>query len=242
MSTHTQKQRAQELLAIVSQAEQQCGSCGLKIDPGSVYSLHEKIIRCGSCNGWAELVLVPSGDAALTRRVSRFAAVAVPVCEWNRRRKRWERRGTLASEAAHAEAQAACALDAEKRERARARAQKRAAVKDEEYRAIFAQKVRQLYSGIPAGTEHIIAQHACEKYSGRVGRTAAAKELDDEMITLAVVAHIRHMHTDYDDLLLRGVSKADARQRIRGPMQEVLRLWRLPLTCADTRAEQNAFD
>ncbi|MBW1803359.1 MAG: DUF2293 domain-containing protein, partial [Deltaproteobacteria bacterium] len=37
-----------------------------------------------------------------------------------------------------------------------------------------------------------IAEHACRKYSGRIGRTASAKSLDEEAAKLAIIAHIRH--------------------------------------------------
>ena len=39
-----------------------------------------------------------------------------------------------------------------------------------------------------------MAKHACEKYSGRVGRSAAAKSFDATAIDLAVKAHVRHTH------------------------------------------------
>jgi hypothetical protein len=124
-------------------------------------------------------------------------------------------------------------MDAGKREAARMKAQARQAVKDAQYIQAFAIRVRKLYPGVPAEAELEIARHACEKYSGRVGRTAAAKELDEEMVTLAVVAHIRHLYTEYDELLAGGVSKESARQRIRPVVQERLEQWRLPLTCRD---------
>ena len=40
-----------------------------------------------------------------------------------------------------------------------------------------------------------ITGHACQKYSGRVGRSVAAK------------AHLRHVETEYDSLLARGVER-----------------------------------
>jgi len=57
-----------------------------------------------------------------------------------------------------------------------------------------------------AGREQVIAEHACQKYSGRAGRSANAKALDEKAITLAVIAHIRHAETDYDNLLAQGGS------------------------------------
>jgi hypothetical protein len=40
----------------------------------------------------------------------------------------------------------------------------------------FATAIRANYPGCPAPEATEIAEHACRKYSGRVGRTAAAKE------------------------------------------------------------------
>ena len=51
----------------------------------------------------------------------------------------------------------------------------------------------------------IIAEHACRTYSGRVGRSAAAKALDEQAARLAVGAYIRHAETDYDELLMQGL-------------------------------------
>lgn len=39
--------------------------------------------------------------------------------------------------------------------------------------------LRRNYPKMPQGLEKVIANHACQKYSGRVGQTQAAKEFDD---------------------------------------------------------------
>jgi hypothetical protein len=59
-----------------------------------------------------------------------------------------------------------------------------------------------------------IAQHACEKYSGRVGRSAAAREFDPQAVTFAVRAHVRHQHTNYDELLFGGYDRHNARAMV----------------------------
>jgi hypothetical protein len=73
---------------------------------------------------------------------------------------------------------------------------------------------------------HQIAAHAAERGSGRVGRSAAGRELDPQAITLAVIAHIRHLHTNYDSLLMNGVERGDAREQIRGALDLVQDSWR----------------
>ena len=45
-------------------------------------------------------------------------------------------------------------------------------------------------------------------------------------ITLAVVASVRHLDTDYDRLLMSGVPRAEARDRIRTAIDRVLDRWR----------------
>ena len=72
-------------------------------------------------------------------------------------------------------------------------------------------------------------KHACRKYSGRVGRTAAAKELSPEAIRLAVIAHIRHAHTNYDELLAQYADRDMARERIRVEVAAILDDWQGPV-------------
>lgn len=45
--------------------------------------------------------------------------------------------------------------------------------------------------------------------SGRVGRTAAGRSLDEEALTAAAIASVRHKHTKYDLLLMTGVSRVE---------------------------------
>jgi hypothetical protein len=62
--------------------------------------------------------------------------------------------------------------------------------------------------------------------SGRVGRSAAGRALDEDAVMLAVVASVRHEDTDYDRLLMAGVSRAEAREQIRDDVDRVLLAWR----------------
>jgi len=68
-------------------------------------------------------------------------------------------------------------------------------------------------------------EHACRKYSGRVGRSASAKALDANAVRLAVTAHIRHAETDYDDLLLKMVDRSEARMLVRDAVSDILDKW-----------------
>jgi hypothetical protein len=58
-----------------------------------------------------------------------------------------------------------------------------------------------------------------------VGRSAAGRSLDEQALTLAVVASIRHEDTDYDSMLMSGISRAEARDLIRETVDRVLASW-----------------
>jgi hypothetical protein len=58
-----------------------------------------------------------------------------------------------------------------------------------------------------------------------VGRSASAKSLDEKAVRLAVIAHIRHLETDYDRLLAQGYDRREARMEVEGDVGEVLRSW-----------------
>ena len=86
--------------------------------------------------------------------------------------------------------------------------------------------MRALFPDCPREIEKLIAEHACEKYSGRVGRSASAKNLDEQAVKMAVIAHIRHTQTDYDELLAQGYAREDARNEVRDKISAVLESWR----------------
>jgi hypothetical protein len=73
-----------------------------------------------------------------------------------------------------------------------------------------------------------MAGHACQKYSGRVGRSAAAKKFDPTTVRLAVMAHIRHKYTKCDRLLARYNGRQEARSEVRGMIEEILEKWEQP--------------
>lgn len=140
-------------------------------------------------------------------------------------RKRYERQGLLVEAAALARAETECVSDADARARRREREAERRAELDDAYLASFANRVRAGFPGAPPDREHEIAEHACRKYSGRVGRSAAAKALDAEAVRLAVAAHVRHRETNYDELLASGADRHEAREHVARQVDEVLRRW-----------------
>ena len=89
----------------------------------------------------------------------------------------------------------------------------------------MAEEIVRLFPGCPAGRAEAIAGHTSLRGSGRVGRSAAGRSLDEKAITLAVVASVRHEDTDYDSLLMSGVPRDVARERIKAAIDRVLGAW-----------------
>ncbi|EGD99932.1 hypothetical protein TESG_07262 [Trichophyton tonsurans CBS 112818] len=58
-----------------------------------------------------------------------------------------------------------------------------------------------------------VLNHAFLKGSRRVGRSGKVASEKDK-VGLAVEAHIRHVHTEYDDMIRRGLTRERARENI----------------------------
>jgi hypothetical protein len=221
--------QSKDLLVFIVGKDSVCDECGETLTPQSYVTLTEdRRALCLACADLDHLVFLLSGDAALTSRARKYSTRSAVVLKWNRTRKRNERQGLLVEEQAIQRAEQACLGDADVRARRREREGARRAKIDRQFVDSFAALVRELFPRCPAGQETAIAEHACLKYSGRVGRSAAAKALSAEAITLAVVAHIRHTETAYDELLAGGLEQRDAREAITAGVARVLCLWRAP--------------
>jgi hypothetical protein len=216
-----------ELLVFISLRDSTCGECGEELGHGAWIMLNKaEGALCLSCADLDHLVFLASGDAALTRRARKYSTLAAVVLKWSRARNRYERQGLLVENEALEKAEQECLADSESRARRREREAEKSAELDKEYISQFAARVRELFPRSPSGREEAIARHACLKYSGRVGRSAAAKKLDEEAVRLAVVAHIRHIETDYDTLLAAGYDRQDARSAVRREVDRVLGEWK----------------
>jgi hypothetical protein len=215
-----------ELTVFISSRDATCDECHQELGARAWIALGGNgRASCLSCADLDHLVFLASGDAELTRRARRHSNLSAVVLKWSRTRKRYERQGLLVEEAALARAEAECLSDAEARGRRREREAERRAELDRDYVTRFARRLRELFPAAPPGREHEIAEHACRKYSGRVGRSAAAKALDREAVELAVAAHVRHGETAYDELLASGQERFEARDRVDAQVREVLRRW-----------------
>src|SRR3954463_15206131 len=86
-----------------------CDDCGLDLPSGSMLHVEaDKTALCLDCADLGHLEFLPSGDPALTRRASKHSLKKAVVVQWNRRRKRYERRGTLVESSAIELAEAEC--------------------------------------------------------------------------------------------------------------------------------------
>jgi hypothetical protein len=211
-----------ELLVIQPVRDWICAECR---GTGDLLVMDDKGPLCLACADLDHLVFLPSGDAALTRRAKKASRLSAVVVRWSRTRKRYERQGVLVEEPALELAEQQCLADEDARMRRRERDRVRRADEDVQLQARFAQEVRRLFPRCPAERAEAIARHAGLRGSGRVGRSAAGRSLDEKAITLAVVASVRHENTDYDDLLMSGVPRQDARDRIRPAIDRFLATW-----------------
>lgn len=220
------RKKSAELKVFISSQDSTCDECGEALGHQAWITLTpEKGALCLACADLDHLLFLPAGDAALTRRARKYSTLDAIVLKWSRARKRYERQGVLVEAAALDQAEQECLADSEVRARRRERESARRAELDRQYVEQFARRVRDLFPGCPAGREVTIAEHACLKYSGRVGRSAAAKELDETAIRLAVIAHIRHAETGYDGLLAEGYDRREARAAVEAAVNRVLARW-----------------
>ena len=203
----------------------QCSECGVALDHGNLLRVEGDRALCLACADLDHLEYLPRGDAALTRRARRHSTLHAVAVEWSRTRQRYERQGVLVEPAALRRAETECLADAELRARRREQAASRRTVEDQVYLTAFTAAIRSAFPGCPADEAEHIAAHACQKASGRIGRTAAARTLDPKAIRLAVVAHVRHAHTEYDRLLGQLLNRDLARQHVRERVDTIVRQW-----------------
>jgi hypothetical protein len=218
--------KSEDLKVFISHRDSKCGECGAELGRNAWITLEEKKgALCLACADLDELVFLPTGDAALTRRARKHSVLSAVVLKFSKARGRYERQGLLVEENALNQAEAECLVDADARERRAERTRERQAELDRSYVEKFAKRIREIFPGCPAGRELQIAEHACRKYSGRVGRSAAAKSFDETAVLLAVAAHIRHRETNYDELLAIEWDRADARAQVKQQVDAVLGRW-----------------
>ena len=215
--------RPPDLVVISALKAWTCTDCGTSDE--DLLFMEDAGPLCLACADMDHLVFLPSGDAALTRRARKASTLAAVVVRFSRARGRYERQGLLVEEPALAQAEEECRGDEESRRLRRARDEQRRAQTDAAFEASFAERILELYPRCPRERAASIAGRAAARGSGRVGRSAAGRALDPQAATLAVAASVRHEETRYDELLMAGMGRADARQATRAAVEEVLATW-----------------
>ncbi|WP_250036123.1 DUF2293 domain-containing protein [Paractinoplanes maris] len=180
---------------------------------------------CLVCADLDHLIFLPAGDAALTRRAKKASRLSAVVVRFNRSRKRHERQGLLVEQAAIEQAEQECLSDEDARARRRDRDRERREAADETFQQRLAEQITAMYPGCPPTRAAAISEHTGTRGSGRVGRSAAGRALDPDAVRRAVVASVRHEDTPYDELLMAGVPRDEARTQIRDDIDRVLELW-----------------
>jgi hypothetical protein len=214
--------KAPDLVVIEPLNEWTCTGCG---GSGWLLFMEGPGPLCMDCADMGHLVFLPAGDAALSRRARKASRLSAVVVRFSRARKRYERQGILVEEAALEQAEAQCLADEDARARRRERDRQRRADQDLAFEARLAEAVVRLFPGCPTQRAAAIARYAAVRGSGRVGRSAAGRALDEQAVTLAVVASARHQDTGYDELLMAGVPRELARARVRPDIDQVLAAW-----------------
>ncbi len=205
-----------------------CDECRDELPPGSFIRVDGGAAHCLACADLDHRVFLVRGDTALTRRAARHSGLSAVVVRWSSARRRYERQGVLVEEEALERAEAECLADADRRAVQRQRAAEARAREDEHLVQAFAEAILSRYPGCVPDVARAIARHACARSSGRVGRTVRARDLAEETVDLAVRAHVRHRDTSYDELLMKGRDRAEARDAVRARVEDVLSSWRCP--------------
>ncbi len=234
-ATPRQQQRARkktakrpDLVVFMVVRDTACEECGAEIHKHDFLFMDNNRPLCLNCADLDHLVYLPSGDATLTRRARKYSKLSAVVVQKSRARRRYERQGVLVDGEALEKAEHECLEDADERAAHRRIAAKRRKIEDMEYQEdVFAELLHR-YPGCPRDMARQIAEHTTVRGSGRVGRTAAAKEFDDRALELAVVAAIRHDLTEYDELLMNGVDRESARRQVQSQIRDILNGWRMP--------------
>jgi hypothetical protein len=205
--------------------ESKCAECGKELLGGDFLFMEGGRPLCLACADLDHLVFLSRGDTALTRRARKHSSLSAVVVRFSRARKRYERQGVLVEESALEQAEQECLADVDQRSAQRKRAEIYRDRQDQVLAMRMTESIRQLFPGCPPEEARIIATHTSVRNSGRVGRTAAGRALDEEALRAAVIAAIRHKHTKYDRLLMRGFDRKNARDTVRDDIDHVLERW-----------------
>ncbi len=202
-----------------------CTECGVELKISARMILEQQKPLCLECADIDHLELLPAGNATLTRRAKKFSPLSAVLLRFNRRRNRYDRLGILVTVKAIADAEESCEGDADFREQQRARAAAYRDSLDQVLVAEYVDAIRTMFPKCPVLEAQAISEHTAARGSGRVGRSAAGRAVDANAVRLSVIAWVRHQHTPYDELLMKGVERMQARAQIADTLTKVFEEW-----------------
>ncbi|MCW5977985.1 MAG: DUF2293 domain-containing protein [Bryobacteraceae bacterium] len=205
--------------------DSECSECGVKLESGSLLFMDGEQPLCLACAKMDELEYLPAGDAALTRRATKYSERTAVVVRFSRSRGRYERQGILVAPAALERAEQDCFEDADQRAKARQAGAARRRREDMELIERMTVEIRRLFPRCPPAEAAAIAGHTALRGSGRVGRTAAGRSLEEGALEAAVRAAVRHKYTPYDTLLAAGAERPLARAEVAERVDGILAAW-----------------
>jgi hypothetical protein len=198
-----------------------CSECGTEIERDDLLLMEAERPLCLACARLDDLEYLLRGDAAITRRATKYSGRTAVVVRFSRSRGRYERQGILVEVPALQRAEQECSSDAEDRARVRARSAQRRKEEDRSLVVRMTEEIEALFPGCPPKEAAAIAAHTAVRGSGRVGRT----ELAEGALNAAVAAAVRHRHTNYDELLSSGSDRLLAREMVSDRVREILAHW-----------------
>src|SRR5438067_10821679 len=146
------KQQKEEIRVFISHRESVCDECHEELGSKAWITLvRDKGALCLACADLDQLVFLPSGDAALTRRAKKHSVLSAVVLKWSRARKRYERQGLLVDERALELAEREGLADLEIRARRNERAAERRAELDSKLAERFALRIREFFPRLELG-------------------------------------------------------------------------------------------
>ena len=194
-----------DLVVIMPVKDWVCARC---TGTGDLLTMDDAGPLCMTCADLDHLVFLGAGDAALTRRAKKASVLSAVVV-----------RGVAAASGTSGRASWSRKQHSNRPNRSAS------PTRTWNSRRAWWPKSRGCFPRCPPERAEAIARHTALRGSGRVGRSAAGRALDEQSITLAVVASVRHQDTDYDSLLMSGVPRDLARDRIRPDIARVLVSW-----------------
>jgi len=216
---------SQEVVVYSVLRDSQCSQCQQELPQGSLLTIHDDQSLCLHCAGMDHLTFLPAGNTALTRRAKMRSKLWAVVVRFSRARKRYERQGLLVEEEVLRLAQEECRADENLRQGRRIQAAEHRKEEDRVLVETMRSKIMEMFPNCPRTDAETIARHTSVRGSGRVGRSKSGRNLEEEALRLAVIAHIRHCHTPYDDLLLQGEDRAQSRRAVRDEIRNIMEHW-----------------